>query len=198
MYDPSGLDNAFKAFPNVTTELTEVECGTFCSGNEFDSYCFAGPALRLSFIDSDLALIALWSDLHSELPSYPVGTYEICVVPEGEGFRSRLHGWFTGAQRVGGRPFGIGPNFMNLEHRGEWESYLEALRNIGDSRHVEASVVREVAEQEGLPRLVYNYARDLVALHESRKPKYVCPACYDPTCPATVDRGADCINTGVL
>ncbi len=196
MYDPSGLDKALTAFPDVTTELTDIECGTYCFDSEFD--CFAGPALRLSLLDSDLVLVALWSDSHSKIPAYPVGTCQIYVVPEAEGFQSRLHGWFTGAQRVGGRPFGIGPDFLNLEHRDEWDSYLDALRTTGDSVLVELSLPREVAEQEGLPRLVYNYVRDLATLHESRKPEYVCPACYDPTCPATEDRGAECINSDVL
>lgn len=140
MYDPSGLDKALTAFPDVTTELTDIECGTYCFDSEFD--CFAGPALRLSLLDSDLVLVALWSDSHSKIPAYPVGTCQIYVVPEAEGFQSRLHGWFTGAQRVGGRPFGIGPDFLNLEHRDEWDSYLDALRTTGDSVLVELSLAR--------------------------------------------------------
>lgn len=193
MHSPSSLMEALKVFPEIAAELVEVECGKYCAETEFD--CFEGPALRLTPLGSEVVLIALWSQLSSTAPEHP-GQCHIYVVPETDGFQSHLHGWFTGAQRVGGRPFGMGPDFLNLEHREEWQSYVEDLQ-AQDSALLELST-HELAEQKGLPQLVHDYIRELVALNESEKPKVVCESCYDPKCPATEDRNAECINSEAL
>lgn len=194
MYTPSSLMEALAVFPDLAAELLDVECGTYCTETEFD--CFEGTALRLTPLGSEVVLVALWSHLYSSAPDYP-GQCHIYVVPETAGFQSHLHGWFTGAQRVRGRPFGIGPDFLNLEHRDEWEDYLSGLRDE-DAALLGLSVHSDLAELEGLPRMVYSYTRELVALHEAGKPKSVCPSCYAPTCPAGEDRGAECVNTEIL
>ena len=194
MYTPSSLMEALAVFPDLAAELVDVECGTYCTEIEVD--CFEGPALRLTPLGFEVVLVALWSHLYSTAPDY-AGQCHIYVVPETDGFESHLHGWFTGAQRVGGRPFGIGPDFLNLEHRDEWENYFSGLRKE-DAALSGLSVPPDLAELEGLPRMVYRYTRELVALHEATKPKSVCPSCFDPTCPAGADRGAECVNTEVL
>ena len=193
MYSPSSLMEALAVFPEIAAELVDVECGTYCAETEFD--CFEGPALRLTLLGSEVALIALWSQLSSTAPEYP-GPCHIYVVPELDGFQSPSHAWFTGAQRVSGRPFGVGPDFLILEHPEEWAGYVENLQ-AQDSPLLELSA-HELAKREGLPQLVYDYMRELVAIHESKKPKFICQSCYDPTCPATEDRSAECINSDVL
>lgn len=194
VYSPSSLMEALEVFPDLAVELVDLECGTYCTETEFD--CFEGPALRLSPLGSELVLVALWSHLYSAAPD-DSGLCHIYVVPETDGFESHLHGWFTAAQRLGGRPFGIGPDFLNLENRDEWEHYLGGLREE-DAATWGLPVPPESAELEGLPRMVYGFTRELVALYEAGKPKSGCPSCYDPTCPAGEDSGAECVNTEVL
>jgi len=143
--------------------------------------------------DSGVAYVALWADFGLEIPELPAGAKKIYVIPKEGGLESRLHGWFTGAQRIGGRPFGIGPDFTNFEPQ-EWSDFGQQLGEIFQGSYFPVDFL----SQTSLPGLVRGYISEADTLYREWQPEKVCPQCYDPTCPVANDPEAQCVNSDYL
>ena len=187
MYNPSSLTLALNGFPDLVAELAEVKCGEYCSCEKSQGDCFSGESIEIQTKSSDLTFTAIWSDLGEP---YPKGCQEIIVLPPG-GFASSLHQRVTGAQRMGGRGFAQGPDFVNLEPH-EWQIHGETFAQdfqggfavIGDLR--------------ALPDAIHTYIQALESLHHSIQPPYVCPFCHDASCDATTNRESACTYSDEL
>lgn len=194
MYTPLELQVSLSQVPGLSATLLENTCGQYCACSETDkSQCFAGSALLIESGDSGVAYVALWADFGLEIPELPAGAKKIYVIPKEGGLESRLHGWFTGAQRIGGRPFGIGPDFTNFEPQ-EWSDFGQQLGEIFQGSYFPVDFL----SQTSLPGLVRGYISEADTLYREWQPEKVCPQCYDPTCPVANDPEAQCVNSDYL
>ncbi len=180
MYQPSVLARVLSENSEFTCRLIEVKCGDFCScDRENRKLCFSGEAITIQ--SGTLVFTALWSKLP---PPFPDECRQIYVVPP-DGFNGALHGWFTAAQRMGGRSFGMGPDFVNLEPH-DWPLYSEVFSGVfGEDFSPSAFSLP-------LPESISGYINEVEDLHASKQHPYVCPLCHDATCAATKNQESPC------
>jgi len=182
VYTVSELTDLLSESPDVSVQLTTVECGDYCSCAGFpDVSCFAGEAIQITSQSSGLTFTAIWSE-----PSAPLlhGSRDIYVLPPG-GFASELHVRFTDAQRIGGRSFGIGPDFVNLEPY-EWAEHSETFdAKFGGHYH-------PVGEMLPLPDAILVYIQELESVFVSMETALICSNCNDESCDATKTRDSPC------
>lgn len=159
MYRQVDLAEVLRELPGLEVKLANIECEDFCScGSPAEESCFSGEALSIFSKVSGMAFTAVWRKLPSP---FPEGCMEIYVLPPG-GFSSALHRWFTGAQRVGGRPFGIGPDFVNLEPE-EWPAHSEIFENMFFGDFYPANEVFL------LPDAIHKYIQELESVFASMR-----------------------------
>lgn len=182
MYTPKNLANLLAEKKEFVVKLSNVKCGEYCTCDVTESnWCFSGEGIQIKSKSSGLDFIAVWSESPFPLLS---GLKEIVLFPLGES-ATKLHGWFTAAQRMAGRPLGIGPDFVNLEPH-EWPAHEEAFEVTfgGDYCRTE--------EMLTLPEAISGYIREVESVFASMQPPYVCPVCHDASCDATTNRESPC------